>query len=383
MYTKVFRSIYDGTLADNWQAMVTFQQMLILADAQGVVDMTIGSIARITGIPLEILQAGIAVLEAPDSGSRTPEMEGRRIARLDAHRDWGWFLVNFAKYRAMQSREQKNEADRERMREKRSRALAGGIRGRLCEYCGADASGVDHIIPASEGGKDEDGNVVACCLRCNASKNNRSLITFLNDPIGRADREVVLNSLKIMSVVSLDSNSGLFVASCRQLSPVVASCSGLSPVVADVAHTDTYTEADLKSKSIAPNGAVGGTDDKPKKSDRLTTVTEQAIDAFNGSLSIKAGGLLSAVTMCTDKRKAQVKRTVKLAAMACERLYGSPTVTPEFWSQYFEEVSKDDFKSGRGPYVNGHANWRPDFEYLTRPEVVEKVIDDALSRMPA
>lgn len=120
MYTKVFRSIYDGTLADNWQAMVTFQQMLILADAQGVVDMTIGSIARITGIPLEILQAGIAVLEAPDLGSRTPEMEGRRIARLDAHRDWGWFLVNFAKYRAMQSREDKNEADRERMRTKRA-----------------------------------------------------------------------------------------------------------------------------------------------------------------------------------------------------------------------------------------------------------------------
>ena len=85
--------------------------------------------------------------------------------------------------------------------------------------------------------------------------------------------------------------------------------------------------------------------------------------------------------MCTDKRKAQVRRTVKLAAMACERLYGSPTVTPEFWQQYFEEVQRDDFKSGRGPYVNGHANWRPDFEYLTRPEVVEKVIDDALSRV--
>lgn len=120
MYTKVFRSIYDGTLADNWQAMVTFQQMLILADSQGVVDMTPSAMARITGIPLEILAAGIAVLEAPDAGSRTPEMEGRRIARLDAHRDWGWFLVNFAKYRAMQTREEKNEADRERMRSKRA-----------------------------------------------------------------------------------------------------------------------------------------------------------------------------------------------------------------------------------------------------------------------
>ena len=144
--------------------------------------------------------------------------------------------------------------------------------------------------------------------------------------------------------------------------------------------TDTDTEEE-KNKSIVAGATVGSADDKPKKSDRLTAVTEQAIGAFNAALSVKAGGLLSAVTMCTDKRKAQVRRTVKLAAMACERLYGSPTVTPEFWQQYFEEVQRDDFKSGRGPYVNGHANWRPDFEYLTRPEVVEKVIDDALSRV--
>lgn len=129
MYTKVFRSIYDGTLADNWQAMVTFQQMLILADSQGVVDMTPSAMARITGIPLEILLAGIAVLEAPDAGSRTPEMEGRRIARLDAHRDWGWFLVNFAKYRAMQTREEKKEADRERIREKRAAERSGMSQG--------------------------------------------------------------------------------------------------------------------------------------------------------------------------------------------------------------------------------------------------------------
>ena len=290
MYTKVFRSIYDGTLADSWQAMVTFQQMLILADSQGVVDMTLGAMARITGIPLEILAAGIAVLEAPDAGSRTPEMEGRRIARLDAHRDWGWFLVNFAKYRAMQTREEKNEADRERMRSKRA-----------------------------------------------------------------AER----------------SNVSQGVAGCSNVSPTVES-------VADVAHTDLDT--DLKSKSVVADATVGDAD-KPKKSDRLTAVTEQAIAAFNSTLSVKAGGLLSAVTMCSDKRKAQVKRTVKLAAMACERLYGAPTITPEFWQQYFEEVQRDDFKSGRGPYVAPHANWRPEFEYLTRPEVVEKVIDDALSRV--
>jgi hypothetical protein len=119
VYTKVFRQIYDGTLADNWQALITFQQLLVLADEAGVVDMTVAAIHRITGIPVEILDAGIAALEAPDHGSRTPDMEGRRIVRLDEHRDWGWFLVNFRKYRQMVSKEEKKEADRQRINNKR------------------------------------------------------------------------------------------------------------------------------------------------------------------------------------------------------------------------------------------------------------------------
>jgi hypothetical protein len=141
--------------------------------------------------------------------------------------------------------------------------------------------------------------------------------------------------------------------------------------------TETETEAD---KSITPVGVVSIADEKQS---RLAEVTQQAIDAFNATLSIQSGGLLSAVTLCSDKRKAQVKRTLKLASQACERLYGSKTVTPEFWRQYFEEVQRDPFKSGVGPYGKGHENWRPDFEYLTRPEVVEAVIDDAMSRSAA
>lgn len=136
-----------------------------------------------------------------------------------------------------------------------------------------------------------------------------------------------------------------------------------------------------KEKSIAPDGAVGDAD-KPKKLERLAQVTAEAVAAFNATLSKKAGGFLSAVTLPnSEMRRKQVKRTLRLASQACETLYGSPTVTPEFWQQYFEEVQRDDFKSGRGPYVAPHANWRPEFEYLTRPEVVEKVIDDALSRV--
>lgn len=118
-YVKIFESIYDGTLADNWQAMVTFQQLLILCDQNGIVDMTPGAIHRRTGIPLDIITAGLSVLTAPDPQSRSPLEEGRRIVLLDPARSWGWRLVNHAHYRALMSAADKREADRVRIAEKR------------------------------------------------------------------------------------------------------------------------------------------------------------------------------------------------------------------------------------------------------------------------
>lgn len=120
MFAKIFSSIYDGTLADHWQALVTFQQLLILSDAQGVVDMTPGAIARKTGIPREIIDTGLAFLAEPDPQSRSTEMEGRRIALIDDARKWGWFIVNHAEYRKKISAEEKRERDRVRIAARRA-----------------------------------------------------------------------------------------------------------------------------------------------------------------------------------------------------------------------------------------------------------------------
>lgn len=45
--------------------------------------------------------------------------------------------------------------------------------GWLCQYCGAPAENLDHVVPRSKGGLHIWENVVAACRRCNSRKENR------------------------------------------------------------------------------------------------------------------------------------------------------------------------------------------------------------------
>lgn len=44
-----------------------------------------------------------------------------------------------------------------------------------CAYCGKSANTVDHVMPKSRGGSDSWENLVACCLKCNNAKGDRTL----------------------------------------------------------------------------------------------------------------------------------------------------------------------------------------------------------------
>jgi hypothetical protein len=104
MYGKLFEQMFDGSLViSGWEAIVTFQQMIILSDADGLVDMTPHAISARTTIPLEIILKGLSELEKPDPDSRTPGEEGRRIVKLSTSRSWGWRIVNHQQYRDMRS----------------------------------------------------------------------------------------------------------------------------------------------------------------------------------------------------------------------------------------------------------------------------------------
>ena len=121
MYGKLFESIYDGTLVEDWQALITFQQMIILCDSDGVLDMTIGAISRRTGIPAKHIKHGIEILEGADPESRSPNEEGKRIIRIDEHRAWGWTIVNHKHYRDLRTSNDRREYMRQYMRDKRKK----------------------------------------------------------------------------------------------------------------------------------------------------------------------------------------------------------------------------------------------------------------------
>jgi len=47
--------------------------------------------------------------------------------------------------------------------------------GHRCQYCGANAENIDHIVPRSRGGEHVWENVVAACRPCNTRKEDRLL----------------------------------------------------------------------------------------------------------------------------------------------------------------------------------------------------------------
>ena len=100
---------------------MTFQQMLVLCDRFGMIDMTPEAIARHTTLPLGIIEKGILKLEAPDPDSRRADEDGRRIVRIDPNRSWGWHIVNYAHYRQLKRAEERAEYQKAFMRKKRER----------------------------------------------------------------------------------------------------------------------------------------------------------------------------------------------------------------------------------------------------------------------
>ena len=121
MYGKIFESIYDGSLYGEFEAIVVMKALIVLADSDGVVDLSPQALAGRTSYPLDVIKKGLSVLQKPDPDSRSGVAEGRRVLPLEDGRAFGWQIVNYQKYRKLATREEKRSSDRKRIAKKRQK----------------------------------------------------------------------------------------------------------------------------------------------------------------------------------------------------------------------------------------------------------------------
>jgi hypothetical protein len=111
-YTPVFSSVLDGTLYGRWPHTGIWMCLLSQCDRNGNIDMVPGLLAAKIGVPVALLVECIADFMKPDPGSRTGDLDGKRLELIDsASREWGWHVINHSLYRE-RARKQAYDAKR-------------------------------------------------------------------------------------------------------------------------------------------------------------------------------------------------------------------------------------------------------------------------------
>lgn len=122
VFAKIFSQIFDSSIASDYVVRHVFMDLLVLADRDGVVDMTLDAISRRTNVPEEIVHHAITELCKPDRKSRSHEEQGCRLVPIDSHRDWGWQIVNYEHYRNIRDEEARRTYFRDKKREQRQKS---------------------------------------------------------------------------------------------------------------------------------------------------------------------------------------------------------------------------------------------------------------------
>ncbi len=149
MYTKLYRTIFDGSLYGQFEAITVFMAMLALADHHGEVDAFPAKIAGCLGCDVDFVIKGIEDLLLPDPHSRTPAKDGCRIIPLlndeGNDRPFGWKIVNYKKYREIRNEEERREYQRKWIEKKRKKEKLSTENVDDCQQ----STNVDRSLPQS------------------------------------------------------------------------------------------------------------------------------------------------------------------------------------------------------------------------------------------
>lgn len=160
------------------------------------------------------------------------------------------------------------------------------LEGSTCAYCGKAADTIDHIIPRSKNGSDDESNIVPCCKSCNSSKKDKSLVDFLNDSFYYSyegvDHDRVRSNPKLMKHVRWDSVSG------RYSNVTVTDSNAAEEEREEDIEIDNNSQKENEQKkkssfddSDAPPDVspASGTDARPKKEEKIFDAESDAYKA--------------------------------------------------------------------------------------------------------
>lgn len=243
-YTKLSSDLITSSLwGESAEIRIVWITMLAMANRHGEVIATIPGLARLASVPVPVTEQAVQKFLSPDPYSRTPDDEGRRIEVIEG----GWALLNHAKYRDKDSKEDAKLANA--IRQRRYRARKSGMQPKdlesKCSYCGRKATGFDHVEPRSIGGGDGPENCVPCCRRCNCTKRTMPLVDFLNrkDLPFKLRYDLIFSSPALVSRVSLDENGRWIAVTNRNDALQITQDRDIADADADVSITKvTETE---------------------------------------------------------------------------------------------------------------------------------------------
>lgn len=122
-YTKLFSSIVTSTIwRESDHVRLVWVTMLALSDRHGMVEASVPGLADMARVSRSLCEDALRVLSEPDQDSRTKDLDGRRIVKVDG----GWQLVNHARYREKMSEEERRARNAAYMKEYRSRKATVG-----------------------------------------------------------------------------------------------------------------------------------------------------------------------------------------------------------------------------------------------------------------
>ena len=188
---------------------------------------------------------------------------------------------------------------------------------------------------------------------------------------------------KLASSTKIPANGATDPANSGEVAQLDSATGGKSPAPSPSPSPSPSPKAE---EPLSPSLTLDGDTNPPadhtaRRVQRIQQIATDAQEAYNRILA-KPAGLLTACTVLNKPRMKSVEKSIATAKLLCKALYGSERVVAQFWDDYFTEAERDDFHAGRGPYRPPHENWRPDFEYLLREDVMAKLFDRAQSADP-